>query len=664
FPDEDAPGDTGTSLHGYRVLKSLHFGGAGGTYLAERESDGTQVVLKEARPHTAFADDGSDGQERLRREYEALRLLADTGIAPRPIELFTEWEHLFLAQEYLADTIALVHLVAKFNPLPRNDWREGRAEAYRRTMDKVLDGVRAAIDACHERGLVYGDLSLTNVLINPETLRVWLVDFESSRPLGARQDLLPRTPGFAPSRSSAAAADGRSFDHFGLAAVELALLMPRNTLRALDPAALARATAHSAGLLGRPVDDLFRRLDLPTDVGQLDPATVPAEAMRFAEAVMTPDRADRLFPADPAVYRTNPWSVAYGAAGVLRALHRITGRFPEPVRDWMGRTTLDGVPPGLYHGLAGVGWTLCDAGEPQWGAEIVQRAVSAADGVSLPADVLSGRAGLGLACLAVWSGTGDTTFLDHAARIGDDLAATARDNGFGLYWPDSAGGAVPVGYGHGSAGVAMFLLYLHLATGNRSYLRIGRRALQHDLAEGVAQEDGVLAFPARSGRRVFYPYWQRGAAGVATALARYCRVLDDPSLHDTLRRIVSHDIGGVSISTGLFTGMCGPGNLALDYAELFDVPEYVPVAQRLGRAAVAMASVQPEGVAFAGDSLLRFSTDFATGSAGTALFLHRAFAGGGDFNSTLDHLLPARTPMAERGERAGQLAGAGVTGGA
>jgi hypothetical protein len=200
--------------------------------------------------------------------------------------------------------------------------------------------------------------------------------------------------------------------------------------------------------------------------------------------------------------------------------------------------------------------------------------------------------------------------------------------------------------------VALFLLYLHLATGDPGYLRIGRRALAHDLAQGVEQDSGVLAFPSRAGGEVFYPYWERGAAGVGTALARYCRVLPDEALRQTLDRIMEYDVGGISVSPALFTGMAGPANLALDCAELFDRADWRARAHRMAQAIAALACDQPEGVAFPGEGLLRYSTDFATGSAGVALVLHRAAAGGPDFNYTLDELLPAPATAG--------LAGAGV----
>ncbi|WP_371502562.1 class III lanthionine synthetase LanKC [Kitasatospora sp. NBC_00374] len=650
--DEEQPAAAGSHvLHGYQVVRALHYGGAGGVYLARRVSDGRQVVLKEARPHTAHAEDGSDAQVRLRREFDALKRLRGTGAAPEPLELFEEWEHLFLAEEFV-DGQPLISFIGLRNPVAANALSARTAAEYTEVVDTVVDGLRAALAACHARDLVHGDVSLTNVLVDPRTLRVRLIDFESVRPLNARQDQYPRTPGFAPAEPGGTF-DGRAFDEYALAAVELAMLLPRNTLLALDPPALARSTRHVAGLLRRPVDGLFRTLGLPLDESPEDRLDLPAavaRAVAFIEAVMTPERDDRPFPADPAVFRTNPWSVAHGAAGVLRAVHGVTGHFPEPIRDWMNRAepALDRLPPGLCFGLAGVGWTLCDAGESDWGAAVLNRALRTT--TALPADLATGAAGLGLACLAVWRRTREGRYLHEAARIGDELIADARDTGQGLFWPDATGRAPQVGYAHGSSGIAAFLLYLSRATGDEAYLRIGRRALEHDLAQGVVQDDGMFSVPGRVGSEVYSPYWLRGSAGVGTALARYCRLLpDDAPLHRALDGILRRGVGGVTITTGLYRGMAGPTNLALDCAQLLDRPELREPALRGARAILSLAGHRPEGLAFPGESLLRYSTDFATGSAGIALVLDRLHRGSADFNYTLDELLPATTGPAPGG---------------
>jgi hypothetical protein len=83
-------------------------------------------------------------------------------------------------------------------------------------------------------------------------------------------------------------------------------------------------------------------------------------------------------------------------------------------------------------------------------------------------------------------------------------------------------------------------------------------------------------------------------------------------------------------------------NFALDCDHLLgSTPEtpYRELATRITPPMLALACEQPEGIAFPGNGLMRFSTDFATGSAGIALVLDRVRRGGPDVNSTLDELL-------------------------
>ncbi|MEY9927484.1 tRNA A-37 threonylcarbamoyl transferase component Bud32 [Catenulispora sp. GP43] len=644
LPEDEAEAEQQShTLHGYRVIRLLHYSGTGGVYLAERVSDGRQVVLKEARAETGFSETGTTAQDRLRREFDALTRLKGSGVAPEPIELFEEWEHLFLAEEFI-DGLALISFIGANHPLTRNIDDPGTVRRYRSVIASTVAGLRRAIEACHAVGLTYGDLSLTNIIVDPRTHDVRLIDFESVRPLAEDQEGYPHTAGFAPA-DTAGIRDGRIIDGYGIDAAELAMLMPRPTYRDLDAAALARSAQFLAERLGRPVGELLDRLGIATDTA-LDelpgPAELAARAMDFAAAVATPERDDRLFPADPAATATNPWSVAYGAAGVVRALHRITGEVPEPVRDWMRRSgpALAKVPPGLYTGRAGVAWTLHDIGETEWAREILDSALADAAGwPEMPADILSGWAGIGTACLALGSAPGGERFLEHAERIGRDLAASGQDDGQGLHWPVAGRTSRPVGYDRGSAGVATFLLSLSCLTGDKRHLRIGRRALDHDLAQAIEHDDVMVSFPQRVGGGTSTPYWSGGAAGMGTALVRFCRVTGDPRLRALLDRLMRSRVAGMSVSPALFNGMAGMANAALDYAELLDAPEYRQNATRICAAIRSLASLQPEGVAFPGESLVRFSTDYATGSAGIALVLDRLERTPGDFNFTVDHLL-------------------------
>jgi len=641
FPQEEPAKPTSRDIHGYRIARALHHTGTGGLYLAERIADGTAVVLKESRPNTAFATDGSSGQVRLRREYETLKALSGTGAGPEAIDFFQEWEHFFLVQEFF-DFGPLTTFLAARNPLAHGDLTPESLATYRTQSETVLANLRQAIGACHERGICYGDVSLTNVLVEPETFRVRLVDFESSKPLDEWHGDTPASPGFRPPPGSPAWEDPRKFDEFGVASVELAMISPRNVLRELNPEALARSTRHAAAMLGYPLGNLLERLELPAgDESLFDVDLMVKETVRFIEGTLTPDRDDRLLPAAPDVYVTNPWSVAYGAAGLVRGLHRLTGQVHPAVQDWMQRHTdgLDALPPSLYFGLGGVGWTLLDAGSAAQGLELIDRA-SRAPVAELPANIAEGSAGVGLSCLAAWQRTSDDGWREKATRVGEHLIETARDSGLGLYWPQEGERRHPLGYAYGSSGVAAFLLYLHLATGESRLRRVARRALDFDLSQLTTRATTGIGLPGHADEQLLEPYWQRGSAGFGGALARFCRVTGDEKLRSTLDHLVYCTLQGNAINLGLFSGMAGIVNFALDCHHVLGGTGYRQLATGMADDIMSMACPQPEGLAFPGHGLLRYTNDFGTGSMGIALLLDRLHRGGPDFNYTLDELLP------------------------
>lgn len=630
-------------IHGYLVTKALHHTGCGGIYLAERGDGRGTVILKESRPRTAFAGDGASGQDRLRREYDTLVALRGTGVAPEPVELFQEWEHLFLVQEHI-DFGPLAGFLAARCPLAHGDLAPEALALYREQATTVLTNLRAAVAAIHDRGICYGDLSLTNIMVEPETLQVRLVDFESSLPFTEWTGENPATPGFRPPPDSPAWTDPASFDEFGLASVELALITPHNVLRDLSPEALTRCTRHAATLLRYPLGDLLERLELPSDdPGPQDTALLVKEAVRFVENTLTPDRADRPFPSMPEMYVTNPWSVAYGAAGVARGLHRLTGQVHPALRDWMASNTagLEKLPSGLYLGLAGVGWTLLDIGDTDRGRELIDLATADAS-ADLPANVVEGTAGIGLANLAAWLRTSAETNREAAVGLGDRLIESATDTGLGLSWPVPGATRHPLGYGYGSSGVAAFLLYLHLATGEQRFERFARRALDYELNQLTLRGTRGSGLPGHADQPMLEPYWVRGSAGFGGVLARFCRATGDERLRATLDELAFWTTQGTAMYPGLFNGMAGIVNFALDCGHLLGGNQYVEFAAGMSDAVIALGCPQPEGLAFPGHGLQRFSNDFASGSIGVALVLDRLHRGGPDFNYTLDELLPER----------------------
>ena len=565
FPDEPVEEAERTPvLNGYRILAALSHGGAGGVYLAERVSDGTRAVLKESRPDTAFAQDGSDRHTRLRREFDALTLLADTGVAPRPYELFTAWEHLFLAQEYVQG-LPLTRFIAASRPRSHDD--EQACATYRAQIDTVVGGVRAAIDTWHYHGIAFGDISPTNVL------REQVGDFV--RLAGGGLDGVTATVDFTDRAGSGRVRtvvrlvdDGAEqvLTYDGAAkylSTEVHVALARLLRERATGLRLAWLWSDQGGWLSGPAG-VARRRHRPRRAALRAAPRPGGRGLDLLEAGR-PDQGrellDRALRADPG---TLPADVATGVAGLgtaalagwLRtgddAYRERAARFGDhlvataadpgtglwwPVDD--GRSH----PNGWAHGSSGIAVFLLylqrATGEARFGHaarralafEVAQLAPREDGGIWLPGRVGSttfepyweyGGAGLGSALARFCAVTGD-----ERLRAKTDLLARSIVGGI----------AVNAGLHLGLAGLVNFALdcdHLLGSTPEAPYRDLAGGILPPILAMACRQPDGI-AIPG-NGLMRFSTDLASGSAGVALALERFQH--GGPDFHYTLDELL------------------------------------------------------------------------------------------------------------------------------
>ncbi|MFE5633239.1 hypothetical protein [Streptomyces sp. NPDC056543] len=209
--DSDVDSD-GTLLHDrYLVEGALAFSNVGGVYHGTDRLTGDPVVVKEARRLTNCWTSGDrtvDAVDMLRHEYGVLRRLEGLDSVPRAVDLFREWEHTFLVEERL-EGVAFHDFWARdeviLAPYIR---REGRVDRFVPLFREVAGRLVPMIEEVHARGVVLGDLSPNNVLIDADTLRMRFIDFESAVHEDDEEAMLSYgtrwgTPGFLhPDRSS------------------------------------------------------------------------------------------------------------------------------------------------------------------------------------------------------------------------------------------------------------------------------------------------------------------------------------------------------------------------------------------------------------------------------------------------------------------------------
>ncbi|MFI1785687.1 class III lanthionine synthetase LanKC [Streptomyces rubiginosohelvolus] len=667
MPHLEARAAVGLADLPYAVEKALHFSNGGGVYLGRDTRTGEQVVLKEARPHAGLAADGADAVARLERERTALEHLAGLDCVPDVRDVFQVGDHHFLVLQYIPGTTLNTVFARRF-PLARQHPSPELLAEHTAWAEELYGQVERAVEAVHERGIVISDLHMSNVMVDEEAGRIVLLDFEAASPAAERRRQIVANPAFV------APADrrGTDIDRYALACLRLALYLPLTTLFGIDrtkAAGLARDIARAFPVteetLGPAVEEILRDA---RDAGEAGARPAPAAASgttpaaepgrdsgeasasasgrdsdraspsglasaspadlrdwprardALARAIIascTPERDDRCFPGDIAQFATatGGQSFAYGAAGVLHALHE-TGAPPcAPAEDWLLRHAKDpasGSPLGFYDGLTGIAWTLHRIGRTAEAADLL-RIILDQPLEGLATGLHNGYAGIGLALddLARTASATDAPALSDAAARCTALAVRALVDG-----PPSP----RTGLLHGASGIALLLIRRYATTGDTALLDLAAAALRRDLERCRAGDDGSLLVV--EGKRLM-PYVGSGSAGIAAVIDAYLAQRPDPELETAGRALLPAALSAFYVQPGLFRGSAGL-LLHLAATPLCDPADRQRAIDRhtdlLGSHALAYGG----GLAFPGEQLMRLSMDLATGTAGALLALGAA----------------------------------------
>jgi hypothetical protein len=607
----------------YRVEEALHFSNGGGVYLA-RDQAGDQVVLREARPHAGLDRNRADAVSRLGREHAVLTRLAGLPCVPAVLDYRVVQGHHFLVEEYVEGMTLLRAIQIRSPTLYTGSSPAEIAAAtgaYRDWALGVLDKVAAALDAVHARGVRFGDLHPANILLRPDG-DVVLIDFEFAADLTDETPPGLGAPGFA----APAGLTGAAVDLYALSCLRVFIFMMLTPLTDLD-----------TSKVGTLVDEACRTNAMPPEYGvqliraQGYPLTGPgpdAAAEMFMSdtpswprirdslvagihASATPERPDRLFPGSPAQFRTGGFDIAYGAAGVLLALHRVGATVPAEYLTWLVTAVERArVRPalGLYNGPHGVAAVLDALGRRDEALAVLELA-RGFDRLPASDTLHAGNAGRALNLL-------------HFARVtnNDALRGAALDIGAHMASRLTRGVDSRSGHGllRGPSGPALLFLHLYEETGAEHYLDLACQALKGDLDRGVmlADESFQLHVDTRN-----LPYLDGGSGGVALVLREYLRRRPDPDRERILTGIRRSCTTAFVYQPGLFMGRAG---LMATLAGLGEESDR-PALREHVRALAWHALLRDGNLVFPGDQLMRYSMDLATGSAGILLALHAVF---------------------------------------
>jgi serine/threonine protein kinase len=634
----------------YLVKTSMSYTNSGGVYIAEDTQTGQQVVIKEARP---LVDSIEDTVSLLKKEYRLLSKIAHLKIAPQPIDFFQDWEHFFMVQEYIKgggihNYIVRNNITLRFNPTIED------AREFYKNFKTIMLQLAEIVKALHQCGIVFSDMSPGNLILDPDTLELRIIDFEGACEVGVDKPGQLFTPGFAADQFFGRNPTAES-DYFSIGAIIHYFLSPVNQLFAVNPKARYTFMENVTRDIGFPksVCDLATALIDKSPEKRPTPSKV-IEVLTKDEEVITPnfatdgkdadstyqsyvdriteyilgvatyDRRDRLFPSDGSIFRTNPLSLAYGACGVAYALNKIEHKVPEEVINWIlscnKHVTL--IPPGLYVGLAGIAWSMLELGLHEESRKVL---ASTYDHPLLydSWDLYYGVAGWGMANLRFFMEFQDELYLQKAEEAANYLIENLAEDARGCYW--SADGKIPLGYAHGQSGVSLFLLYLYLAGGKERFLDVGMKAMDFEMNNATPSMKGesVSWMKFVDEGYIVYPYFKVGAAGVGMTMLRYYRLLGEKKYKDMLEMIYIDTTRKYTLFPGLFSGLAGLGEFLLDLHRVTNESHHFDAAYRVAAGISLFKIEKKQGLAFPGDMLRRISCDYGTGSAGVGHFLYR-----------------------------------------
>ena len=246
----------------------------------------------------------------------------------------------------------------------------------------------------------------------------------------------------------------------------------------------------------------------------------------------------------------DPLSVQYGLGGVtlmaaylnnlsieFKQFERVYDKLITAFDDNLGRAL-----PGLYFGRSGTVASLARIAKRLGDRQVVNDQIERMRRFPISwssIDVTHGLSGLGLAHLDLLNHSHDRTLEVRVSAIWEYICGRIESIADSTQWSErrdedpSSGAAWPhIGYAHGTAGIAHFLLLYHVATSNKRALYLARAAGDDLLTASIDSNNG-LTWPISS--RLLDPesatpnWWCSGSVGIASFLHRLYVVTGEES---------------------------------------------------------------------------------------------------------------------------------------
>lgn len=635
----------------------------GGVYKGVDRLNDNEIVVKEVRPFINENEDGhADALTLLENETLALSRLADTGVVPKIIERFNEWENSFLVLEMLPGaTLASLRAQEDFALMLMTNPSEKQIRDFYQRFLGIAELLMTALEKAHEAGVIIVDLAPQNIIYDREQHQLWLIDLEAANiQENDRPNIRIATYGYA---NMADVRDGKfstALDYSAMTNVLYNLIFPANELLVLNPdargpmlhmfmAKFGGSVALQDFILGltadcaqnqRLLENAYQSLTLNLQALFMDQCRSDLQLKEDKDAICKAiiahtdvEQNQFNYRPDYRVYSGHPLALVHGIGGIIWTLIQLGHSVPDA---WQTQFILDlkrqdftTMTPGVAVGIAGVARITQALDLPNLTKQLMIQSQSS-PWLQKNADLFYGASGWGLTALYLYGKTQDCDYLKMAESAAEKVLVQLKQDEYGLYIVQDKD-AVFHSLAHGAAGVALFLLRLYQASKLTRYLTLGQSLMAYEMAH--AKEDGDFVNWQRSpDLAVMTPYLRVGSAGIIEVLLAYYQQTDDKAYLEMAEKAGRYLKGKLSVTTGYFNGMAGIGNTFISLFEVTNKPEYLQEAKCYVEQILILAKHDGDHIDVIGEENIRFSDDLGSGAAGVAWFLNRVInRSGGNF---------------------------------
>ena len=578
-------------LNEFTILEAIHHSNGGGVYIAEK--NGQKIILKEGRSKSGIDSTRTDAFQRNKNEFYNLDRLKDVDTVINVYEYFTAWRHNYFTEEFHEGRNLQAFISQEF---PFTTSIQEKNNAYVEKCDIILQQLVSTIDQIHSKGVAMGDLSLTNIMIDDQTLKIKLIDFEAAKTPDKKFIAAVATPGLF----SNEAQTFREADWFAVYRISRLLFLPIPNVVDISPQlahihdeAIQNKFGERARKILQDIESrvakytnlqpkssgIESKLNIP--VRELNSKSIEETMSGLQKGILNNLKVDnigltegkvRQYLERDNIYKHN---IAYGSFGVLMSLIRSDRTLIPTIKikysNWFeiivpyvenySKNTWSKI--GLYDGYSGIITVLYELGYKERALNILDQLIKRCSYEQIEAiediSIESGLSGVGLLLLSFYDILKDEKILncvDHIYNRIIRLYSLKEETPFEDL-------ETPINYGllTGWSGAALFLSKYNDLLDNRN-TEIAYKILDDSFNAALESEevDELYILKHDLEIRKAIPYLREGSAGLNLAMLEFKK--DNPNyLNESRERILkrfkkSHEFY-CSATAGLMDGYAG-----------------------------------------------------------------------------------------------------------